>query len=825
MDKIINKSQAIQGTVWVFIVIIAVVLWPLRLVQETVVSGSNRQISMTSEAITTDYTVMQMFVAQYDKLENIKVYLLNESAGEEFNFVLYDASMKMLRQQIVSTDDMEDMPGFCTIQINLDAEVGREYYYLLQGISTDIYAAYEDTETSGTIYNGTLFYANVEDTEHNIISEYEYRVPLRKGKTLVADLVLVLFDMFFSFVTNLYFGKYPARNTLTTVEKTFRTVANPIVIILGIGAMVAIWPAKLFTEIPSSILFYESGVLCFLFILLYGINHTRPFKRRDLGWAVVQDRWKDWLQAAMFAGAINACCHYMNGLYDVHHTLAYREMLIYFGLAMICTFYVKDLFHPVNLVYLPIAAIAGYCYYRQQLELIGGEYEIQALKWGVWAAVIAGIVVLYVIRKLIERRLAKPSPVYSVLIGCFFVLLIVFKNTRGWPIYLVCAFTVYYLCIGVWDRKERILNNICNGILFHFLAMVVYCLWHRPYMYFIYYRYPFIFHTVTMTAVYLTLVTGAAMVKLINAYKRCPKLAGVWKELAVFGMAAVYLLFTLSRTGYLAAIVMAPIILIICCFTMPHKGRALGGVIAMMVFSFVVCFPAVFTAQRIIPSVTADPILHEIEEIPEEVEHGRVMDSVYYITIQRFIQVFQLKILGMPEDKCINAFNYVKNDIIPYGGQNMLLASVEGNISVSVPEEEEESAMTSYANGRMDIFKQYYIRLNMTGHDDMGITLPDGSYLGHAHNIYLQTAYDHGIPVGIVFILVGLGTLIQGIRFFYRRKEKRACGILPVAILLIFAAAGLTEWIFHPCNPTAYALLLTLAPLLFDMQKSSEGNG
>ena len=46
-----------------------------------------------------------------------------------------------------------------------------------------------------------------------------------------------------------------------------------------------------------------------------------------------------------------------------------------------------------------------------------------------------------------------------------------------------------------------------------FVLTVGYCLLHRPYMYFQYYRYPFHFHTVTISAVYLALAVCAALVK------------------------------------------------------------------------------------------------------------------------------------------------------------------------------------------------------------------------------------------------------------------------------------------------------------------------
>lgn len=827
MDKVITRRQAICGSVWVAIFCIIISLWPLRLINETVVSHGSGQIAMESQAITTDYVVKQRFIAQYDKLESIKVYLLNESAGEEFNFILYDSDMNILIQQVVSTDNMEEMPGYCTIPLNQTVEVGKDYYFLIQGITTNFYVAYEETAAAENIYISTVYYGSIEDNEHCVMAEYDYTVPLRKGKTLLVDALLVLFGLLVSSLTKKYYAKKPEQDKLLTVEKTFRTVLSPLVVVVGAVAMVTVWPLRLYTDnapyhIPS-LIFYDVSIVLAVLLALYGINHTRENKRNDLGFAVVKDRWTDWLQALLFAGAIQACCNYMNGLYEIHHTLAYREMLIYFGLAIIVTYKRKEIFNLVNLIYLPIAAVACYNYYQNNIIGLEKPEDIEVVKLTVWVAFITGIILINTIWILVRGKIRRISPAYGLLVVAFFASLIIQRNTRGWPIYMACAFGLYYLRMAAWEKKERLLNNICNGILAHFLLSMIYCLGHRPYMYYIYYRYPFTFHTVTMTAVYLALVVGAALVKVLDAYRKNPKLSGVWKELLVFGFATVYLLFTLSRTGYLAVIVMALLVLPIVCFTMRGKFRTMGKAIALLALAVVLCFPVTFTAQRIVPSLVAEPELHEIEELPDELMRGRVTDSRYYINIQRFIQVFQMKVLGMPEEKCIEAHSIVKNDSIESLGDGMLLVSADAGVDGISAEEtqEEQSDAQSYANGRFEIFELYYNHLNKEGHDDMYITLPDGSLIVHAHNIYLQVAYDHGIYVGVVFILMGIGTFVQGIIYFIRKKENRDCAALPFAILLLFAVAGLTEWIFHPCNPIAYCLLLTLAPLLFDMKKGA----
>ena len=840
MNRILNRKQAICGTVWILAVCAALVLWPLRLIQEEVRAVSSRQQTVVSEEVTADYVVQQRFIAQYDRLKEIEIYLADRVEGEKLNFAVRDASMQTLMQQVIDTGDMKTIPGYLKVQVNIDTEVGRDYYFLLQGVESAFRVAYSDnTGENINIYIGALYYDDVEDTERCMIADYVYEVPLRKGKTLALFAAFLLAGALVSCLTTHYYKKYPERNTLLTVERAMRFTLNPLIAAAAVAAAVAIGPCHLFTTDIYSILFYETGVVFAAAAAFYAVNHDRTGIASDRTlFAVIRERWQDDLQSLMFAGAIWGCCNYMNALYEIHHTVAYRQVLIFFALALIVSYRKKEIFCWYQFIYGAVAVLIAPLYYRDALAALveksaqagleePGELEIKALKLTVWAAVLAGIVILNTLKLLFTRKIKGISVPYGLLVGVFFALIILYRNTRGWPIFLVCCFTLYYLRMASGVKRAVLLHNIVNGILLHFVLTVGYCLLHRPYMYFQYYRYPFHFHTVTISAVYLALAVCAALVKFLDAYGRKPSLAGTYKELAVLGTSAMYLLFTLSRTGYLAILVTAVVVIPVAFFAgkaLPLREkwmRFLRGM-GLMILSVVISLPVMFTAQRTIPAVTADIRAHEIEEFPSELVHGRDMDSYYYITVERLIQTFQMKVLGIPQEKCLNAFLYFskvdgepayRSPYLENGGR-ILLASAEDMAAAAEAEEEE-----SYTNGRLYIFERYYERLNKAGHEDMGVMEPDGNYLAHAHNIYLQVAYDHGIFVGGVFLLLGIGTLVQAVFYYRRHREDRECALFPLALLLLFAVAGLTEWIFHPCCPIAHCLLLVMAPLLADTRK------
>lgn len=103
----------------------------------------------------------------------------------------------------------------------------------------------------------------------------------------------------------------------------------------------------------------------------------------------------------------------------------------------------------------------------------------------------------------------------------------------------------------------------------------------------------------------------------------------------------------------------------------------------------------------------------------------------------------------------------------------------------------------------------------MTGHETMGATMENGEIAVHAHNIYLQVIYDHGIVVGIVFILVGIVSFIKACLYYRKKRETLNCAALPAVITIAVATAGMVEWIFHVSNPCGMLLMLVITPLVF----------
>lgn len=825
MKKIIYRSKAIQAVILIIGVCLLLSLWPLRLFKVVLNTSVASGESTFSSVIDEEKTLMQCFVAQYDHLDTIRLYLGEDCQGESFYLRILDPRWQMVCEE--KTDiHRESLPGYQEILIDIDTEVGETYYCIVQGMEgSELFVSMGPLSQEEAPYAGALYYADSELEGFKLTADYNYIVPLRKGEVLlyggmIAALTAILF---------LGAGKlFSKKDKLITVESAFKAVMNPIAAVFILVCLIGVLAGACGNYLLDNTFFFISVLLLGL-LLFYGINHNRDGQEPVITADYIKSHGRDLLQSVFIAGAIGACCEYMSGLYDIHHLVAERKEMLWFALAVIAMFRWKEIVNLYNVVYLAGAGFYGYYYYGSHLTEEMNDAEKQALRLTIWIAVLLGLILIRTVLTLIRRQLSKPSYLYGGLLLLFFVMTIVFRNGRWWTVAMAVGCTLFYLAYGAWEHKDRLLVNVCRGVVLQFIYATGYALLHRPFVTFRTARYTHIFHTATITATYLTMVECVAVVLFLSKLAKSFKLRDVWKELTFFGVVTSYMLFTMARTGFFAvAVTFAFALLLMVQGKGREKVRNLGKAVGLLVLSVIICFPITFTVQRTIPALASDPVLYDIESYPEDILRGRKLNSVEFMRVGRFIDVFAEKIFGIPE----GTFD-IYGEIAAYNkehGIDTALAAADPSVEAIelvasadyVPRPLQEEPEADYTNGRLDIFRSYLEQLNMTGHQEMGALLQDGERATHAHDIYLQVAYDHGIPVGILFVLVGLFTFGKAISYHRRRKGTGPYTVLPAVITLAVAVAGLVEWIFHISNPCGLVFLLVISPLLWRGETENE---
>ena len=85
--------------------------------------------------------------------------------------------------------------------------------------------------------------------------------------------------------------------------------------------------------------------------------------------------------------------------------------------------------------------------------------------------------------------------------------------------------------------------------------------------------------------------------------------------------------------------------------------------------------------------------------------------------------------------------------------------------------------------------------------------LLEGKDYAHAHNSYIQVAYDFGLIAGIAFLLLCAFTLWHSIVLAYSYGKNYNIYFVPFSLIVVFGFISLTEWAFHPCIPVGFAFL------------------
>ena len=237
MNQTIKKSTAIKYVIISLALLIFFAIWPVNIIQKTHISKSNETVAMESGAVNVEHNLTQMFVAEEGELKAVNLYVCNDMQGETITFRLYDASYRELFNTFYVVKNNQKLPGFVHIPVGFDLIKDQEYYYTIEGLSTDLYVNLEDTYESNSIENGILSYAGEEFPGYNIILRYEYQNPFTWWQVLLSAVVLATIAAGLIMVIKKLFHKICSDKEIK-VQTVFQVIFNPIV---AIGTVIALY--------------------------------------------------------------------------------------------------------------------------------------------------------------------------------------------------------------------------------------------------------------------------------------------------------------------------------------------------------------------------------------------------------------------------------------------------------------------------------------------------------------------------------------------------------------------------------------------------------
>ncbi|MDE7043419.1 MAG: hypothetical protein K2O97_00060 [Acetatifactor sp.] len=211
-----------------------------------------------------------------------------------------------------------------------------------------------------------------------------------------------------------------------------------------------------------------------------------------------------------------------------------------------------------------------------------------------------------------------------------------------------------------------------------------------------------------------------------------------------------------------------------------------GGLLAVCM---AVLLPAVYACVRYLPTILHHPIWFEGEYNAETSVHSYdPWDSDRYIsfgTAMRENVGRMLQVVGIDL--------FAEDGRISFRTPTVLTVHAaepgEPGSSPDNPFSFEETDFGSSISIRRTIYYFYITHLNLRGHskDVSGFYMTDGYYYEHAHNMFLQFAFDYGIIAGGLFLIWNLWCLIRLL------MRKDLCGIVCAAFLSAIMVYGCAE--------------------------------
>lgn len=744
--------------------------------------------------------------------------------------------------------------GYLAAQPDLDVDTGKAYYYEIL-VSEESQAVYLLPVADRTLLaqkeNSTLYIDGIINEEVSLVADFDYTRPLTAVEIILLYALILAGAalLYFLLLVLAYWYDERLASWSNLVRRWFR---------MGVGVAGGVAALALFVysvvlgrfggEVWDK-LFFSIGITAawgwLAGLLWHRAKVIRPVQQAKYS---VRSKmclvWRNYIQTVCFGLLFYALCQYVNADREFYHATNTRWMLIFLAIALLMNYSEKMFVNKFSAIWLGIG-FAGAVFYCRSAGTNENRLLLARLTCGVVVA--WGLLVLNILYVLVRTNIIfgqdclrdlgkkissqvvthKQQALYCVLWVLFGLLMYANRYEKVWVFTATLPFLAFVFAPDSFLEKCRFLRNFNNGILLSFALVTLFCLLHRPHHYWMLSRYGGIFHTVACTGMYLAVVFGAALAKLYGKLKaRRNMLVFCLPEYFVTACTVGFILLTMSRTAFLTTFVTVAALVALTAAVYRKSARRILAELGVLAVVCLVSFPMVFTAVRMVPAVVNDPVRYDLEYQDRSfmIYEGDPIDSDKYMTVRRFFSTFFGRFqtteneneeadAGGTDDLC-----WRETGVLAYTGDG-LAGLGAGRFSMDDTDADtssEKEGRNDVSNGRFEIFRYYLEEIGFQGHPLMG---PEDRY-GHAHNSYLQVAYNFGAAAGIVFLVLCALTLWRSVRLAMAYGRKYSIVFVPFALVIVFGIVSLTEWAYHPCIPAGFSFILMQVVL---MRTGAEG--
>ncbi len=423
-------------------------------------------------------------------------------------------------------------------------------------------------------------------------------------------------------------------------------------------------------------------------------------------------------------------------------------------------------------------------------------WQIETALMNVWWI---GIMARYLFRKVFVQKtiVFKPGLVGWLWIAIS-VLMIVSVNESWWPLWFFFMFGIFYLTPYREEDRRILWNAMLDGTIIGFFCIQLFAYGFRPYDEV---RYKGAFSNCNIAALYYLIVYLMCLFKLHLI--ECERSKRGWKIFYLVGAGGMlsFQLFTLCRTAWVTSFIVTilyGIFVIRKIWKKSWKQVLYRG--CALALAVILTFLPVFFTIRWLPTILHHPIWYEGEYSIEKVHSFDPPDSEKYIDLDDFLSEFLGRIQNVFEQAAlmdpfvlhVNASSG-EYETVPVAD----IPGISGSLEI-----------------RIAIFKAYLSRLNLFGHKMQEGFFNIGAYSyhsWHAQNLWIQIAFDYGIPAGILFVFLTVLILVR-----QKKKMERSENIYAVFPFFICAAAfifGTMEVVWNPGQLIMFLFFFVQHPL------------
>lgn len=842
-----KRNTVAQICVVTLMVILLLMVWPFRVFEHSQTSAYDKQaVTQETGAITMEEIVLQPFVPADGHIADLDIEVRTYDVhGQDRVFVtIYNDVFEIVWQEVVYFTDIEAL-GRIAVSPELDVETGALYYLGMNvhfdsaGVLTAVYANIEELRMAEP---DSFIYAGAYEPGCAVLMKFRYAEPFSLGLRILCTMG-ILFGGIGVYAASVWCMK--RISALAQRQKTHlkkgALIAGSVVYLLGIcKAFYQLCIARMFGGMALDIGVYAAtcmvmlagGAGLFLTCWKKIMQNSEETIRKNLTLkpsrfvltAKLQkytkiSLWQDYLQVLAFAFLLYCGIMYVNSSVQWKQDLNGMWVVLLFGIAILVSFRLEDLLHPLNLVWGAIMIPIGICYANTRAHM---DHGVQIATVFMVAIFVWGMILMRTIRKWSLRKVQTISRPFVILWLLLCLGTVLFAYGKTWPIMMSVTFSIFFLQYDTEKAVQRVVRNFAHAVLVNFVGVLILCLLYRPYEYYQYNRYPMWFHTVASTGMYLALVQTVALVRLYMKMKQTRTIfCGCVKEWIFHSVVMAYIAFAVARTTLMSV---CGIIFILCVATIVTERvswkryvQALGVFALMLLVSVPVCY----TATRCIPAVVNQPyhVVPELEDFDEAVKEGDEPDSYRYMNVKALMRLWGER-FGWPEfmKKPFEDEASVQTDMLRVISLGELVSgSVDGTeLAAVIIENEPTSKVNELSNGRIEIFKRYLKELNWTGHKSMVYTDEEGTLIAHSHNSFIQMAYDFGIFTGIVSLGLCLFAIGRAVVLIWTGRNRSEAMYVSLLIFSTYLITSISEYTANPHMPLGFAYLFLFITMRTD---------